>query len=240
MSSVIPLEHQKTWPAPAVEWAQRHAELTRDQPEGSTIWIHVEEEGDAFRALLRGEKLLVYHCTRLLEHEAAWIRTEGLRPLTRALVEGRIRAAYAEGHLTPGERDELLASNVFAIGAQENREQQICFVAGRESFDDGYSGWESLLATWGGEAIYFTAQHLEPRLREFGTPTIVPAAIDLSVSWHVAPVWPSLARLFIARVAGDAPIWADVFYPFAVPPVDVLDLWQPGHPEYDRHLPLVR
>jgi len=127
----------------------------------------------------------------------------------------------------------------FAIGAQENRGGQICFVAGRGSFDDGYSGWESLLATWGGEAIYFTAEHLEPRLRELGTPTIVPAAIDLSVSRGITPVHPSLGRLFTAKVAGDEPMWADAFYPFVVPPADILDLWQPGHPQYGRHLPLV-
>jgi len=62
--------------------------------------MRVYEEEDAFRALLRGERTRVYHCTRLLGHESGWIRTEGLRPLSAVLVESRIRAARAEGHLT--------------------------------------------------------------------------------------------------------------------------------------------
>jgi hypothetical protein len=237
---VILLEDPCTWPPEVADWAERYAELTRDQPEGSTMWIRVDEDEDRFRALLRGEALLVYHCTRLLDHEAGWVRTEGLRPLTLALVERRIRAAFAADCITRAEQEELLASNVFAIDAEDNRENQICFVAGRESFDDGYSGWESLLGTWGGEAIYATVEHLEPRLRELGTPTIVAAAIDLSMSWRTAPVFPSLARLFISRAAAHAPIWADVFYPFAVPPENIIGLWQPGDPEYEQHPPLVR
>jgi hypothetical protein len=101
-------------------------------------------------ALFDDEKVLVYHCTRLLPHERDWIKAEGLLPLTAGLVERRIRAALAGGYLSGAEHHELLRLNVFARSEQDGRENQICVVAGRESFDDPYSGWESLLATWGG------------------------------------------------------------------------------------------
>ena len=72
-----------------------------------------------------------------------------------------------------------------------------------------------------------------------GRPTVVVAATDLSVSGTVSRTFPSLGRMFVATVAGLEGRIADVFLRAAVPPEDILAIWQPGDEEYDRH-PLPR
>jgi hypothetical protein len=141
---MIDVDDRTTWP----DWL--HPWATEALRRGSGRLI---EEDEAFRARLSGTKLLAFHCTRLLDHELAWIRERGLRPLTLELVEERIRVAHERAHLDLSEHDRLLASNTFAVRDDRNRRDRVCLILGRGAFDETF-GCEPLLSTWGGEAIY--------------------------------------------------------------------------------------
>jgi hypothetical protein len=67
-----------------------------------------------FRRLFVGHRLRAYHATRLLDHEVAMIRGQGLRLLDEDLVVGRIKSAHESGHLSRVLRDRLLTGHVFA------------------------------------------------------------------------------------------------------------------------------
>src|SRR5438132_14434734 len=93
---IVDVDDPQTWPPDVRREAQAIADSVRGKAKYvSDLPIPIEGE-DPFRALLAGHPLVAYHATRLLDHEVAMIREQGLRPLTAKLVEDRIEAAY--GH----------------------------------------------------------------------------------------------------------------------------------------------
>lgn len=71
-----------TWPAEARHWASRRAESLRGRTKfTSDLNSELTEREAEFRSLFGERKLVVYHCTRLLDCESTGIREEGLRPL---------------------------------------------------------------------------------------------------------------------------------------------------------------
>jgi hypothetical protein len=225
----IDLDKPTTWPEPVAAWVRHFIDRGQSIDAMSTELIEREDE---LRSLLGSEKLLAYHCTRLLDSEVAAIRERGLRRLSPELVAERLRAASDGGHLTDDELDRLAARTVFALGEQEHREGQVCLILGRSVLDDGH-GCAPLLRTWGGEGIYWGARaELEDRLVQIGRPAIAVVRIEVrdgERAWTY-----SLGSHFVARLRGDSP-GADLFYRDDVPAEDVLDFWQPGDSEYDRH-----
>jgi hypothetical protein len=237
--SVVDLDDPDTWPSDVIDWAQRWVSKLA----GTTIYtadlvVPLERENE-FRALLAGTTLRAYHCTRLLDHEVELIRQQGLRQLSAELVRERIDAAYEQGALTETERVGFHESHVFARGHQAHREGQVCLVLGRQILEEVH-GVSPLLSTWGGEGIYMAAPELRTRLEQLGRPAIVVTQIDLSSDHRTHLTFPSLSKLFVGAVLDTEGRGADVFYRAAVPPEDVLEIWQPGHPEYDRNEGLPR
>ena len=108
---------------------------------------------------------------------------------------------------------------------------------GRSIFDEPSNGAIPLMEAWGGEGVNGGPQdaQTDPGL---GLPSIVVAAIDLSTGWRASPTFPALNRMFVATVLGLEDRVADVLYRAPVPASMVMDIWQPGHPDYDRHAPL--
>lgn len=232
--SIIDVEDPNTWPAEV----RSLVEAAR----GASDLLLCEEEG-RFRALLQGYVVRAYHCTRLLEHEVTAIRREGLRSLSRELVEGRILAAHAVGAISGRQRDTLLRTHMLTgsepHGRDANRRDQVCLVLTRRQLDDS-SGVERLLSKWGGEVVYFSARAQAPSiaslLTRLGRPAVVVALLDLSASKH--SVYPGvLATLTAVINRRDGPA-ADVFYRAPVLPEQIEAIWQPGHTEYDRHVQL--
>jgi hypothetical protein len=233
----IDVDDPRTWPAEVVHWVTPVAERLRGSTEyTSDLAVPLDAE-DGFRAMLT-RPLLAYHCTRLLDRETEGIRREGLRTLSRQLVEERIASAEESGDLDEQTAKRLRAENVYALEARENREGQVCLVLGRSGFDEPSSGAIPLMAAWGGEAVNGGPQDAEtdPVL---GSPSIVVATVDLSASWRVSPTFPSLNRMFVATILELEDRIADVLYRGPVPASMIIDIWQPGHPYYDRHAPLV-
>jgi hypothetical protein len=224
-----------TWPPDVLGWVRAEADRLAGMAEfASDLSTALAEREHKLRALIAPRKVLVYHATRLLEHEIAEIRASGLVPLSRNLVNRRIRRAYECGLLTTAERDRLDANTVYALDEQEGREGQICFEVGRSAFDDSSSGFAWLLSLWGGEGIYWAlADERDPPT--LGRPTIVVAQIDVAVPEDHLRVFPGLAPVFVGTVLRLPGRYGDVLFRPPVPASDILDLWHPGDPEYDRH-----
>jgi hypothetical protein len=235
----IDLDAQGTWPEATRRWAVREAERLAGSTEHiGDLAIPLERE-DEFRQTFGARKVLAYHCTRLVPHEAAAIRADGLRLLDEQLVRDRIADAVAHGALPDGARRRAETGNVYAIGNTDGRVGQICLIVGRAVFDDDPGGCEPLLGHWGGEAIRGGPADV-PALAGVGVPSIVVAALDLTRRHNDPYTWPALTKLFVGTLLELRGGAASVHCRQPIPAGDVPDIWQPGHPEYDLHPALPR
>lgn len=236
---LIDLDTTATWPEATRRWAEEHADRLADSTEFlADLAISLEQE-DEFRQTFGPRKLLAYHTTRLLPHEADAIRTGGLRLLNEQLVTDRIADAIAHGALPDATRRQAETGNVYAIRNKEGRAGQICFVIGRTAFDEDAGGCDPLLRYWGGEAIRGGPGEV-PALATVGAPSIVVAKLNLTRRYNDPYSRPELAKLFVGSLLGLDCRSADVHYPDSVPGRDILAIWQPDDPEYDRHAELPR
>jgi hypothetical protein len=236
---MIDIDQPATWPPAVMEWASAHARLLRGSTEiTQDLEVPADVEEDV-RSHLVGHPLVTYHCTRLLDHEIVSVRERGLRMLTRDVIEERIAVAHTRGFLSDGTRDRLMTGNVFARGEQSGREGQVCLVLGRTVFDSAPQDCEPLLSFWGGEGLNGGPLGEDWHL-VIGRPSVVVARIDLSVPWQEAMTFPAVARLLVGTLLGTQERRADVHLRSNVAPIDVVDIWQPGHTEYDLHEQLPR
>jgi hypothetical protein len=196
---------------------------------------------DAFRAAWGRALLRTYHCTRLLPHELKIIRTQGLRKLTPTLMLDRIEAARQSGVLTEQEAAQLHQAHVFATPEHVGRAGQVCLIAGRTLFDDNPGACRRLLSTWGGEALYMSERWplLDKRIRTLGTPCIVVADIDI-FGHSDTRAYPDIFKLFVGLRLQLEDCMANIFYKDDVPAGHIVDIWHPGHQEYDHHANLPR
>ncbi len=236
-TGLVDLDDPTTWPSPAYVAANRWAKRLRGTTEYVTDLNLATEDEDSFRALLRGHPLRAFHATRLLDHEVEGIRDQGLLVASQDLVRARLSAAYEAGALDDELRRLLLTSNVFHEGDARYRSGQVCLILGRRTFDHSPHGVGPLMSEWGGELITMSrgGAVLRPRLRRLGTPAIVVVRVELSESWRIHSCFPSLHKLFVGRLLELQELGADVFLRRPVPSKDVLDIWQPGHPDFDLH-----
>lgn len=238
--AAIDVDSPGTWPEATREWVSRWAtQLAGTAQYTSDLSVRLLEQEHELRATFREERLLAYHCTRLLPHEVETIRDEGLRPLDRTSLEERLTAAVEHGSLPPAAREYAESQNIYSVGNLAGRERQLCFVLGRAALDEDAVGCAPLLTYWGGEAMRGGPADAPP-LAGIGEPTIIVAQLDFATSPRRSRTHPGLGQLFVGTMVGTARACADVFYGDAVPPEDILAVWQPGNAEYDRHAELPR
>lgn len=236
------LDDARTWPAGVKEAADRLADRYEGLTEHVTdlaqqIMFDNEEAG--FNRTLQGTVVTVYHATRLLDNEMDRVRSEGLHPASIELAVSKIDSAYAAGVIDEAERDVLASNNLFVTGDEGVREGNVCFFASRGVLDNEVNAIWSLLTNWGGEIIYFNQRRdsrVADRLRTLGRPAIVVAAVDLSDSERVHLAAPGIAAAFIGKRLGLSKPDFDLHYRGTVD--QILDIWTPGRPEYDRHTEL--
>lgn len=237
-SLLVDVDDLETWPAEVRAWVDKYRRLRGSTKYTLDLEVPAERE-DEFRSLLGGHKVLTFHCTRLLEHEADRIRQHGLRRLTKELVAERILEAHTFGSLTDEQRRYVEDKHAFAGGWEQHREGRVCLVIGRAAFDEDPDACVPLLESWGGEAIYRGLPDSHP-IRKLGRPAIVAAVIDLSVSARVTRSFPDLSKVFVGKrlglddASGEAHLMSDI------PGADVVAVWHPGEREYDRHSGLPR
>ncbi len=241
MEPIIEVDDATSWPDNVLRAATNLAEQFRGSANYASD-LKLLEFDEAFCKELAGSLVKAYHATRLLPHELALIREQGLLPLSKELVERRLNLAAQNSAITPAERDQLHAKNVFQIGNHGSRGDQVCLFLSTADLEDEASGVDDLLSTWGGEAIYWNVidAELGPRLKGLGIPTLVVAGLDLSVSEVNDSIFPGVAHVFVGRLLDLKKCDADVLLHRPVPPEHILDFWQPGSPEYDRFSELPR
>jgi hypothetical protein len=235
-------DNQKTWPSEVAEFVRRAAAPVKRTARHTSDLLVLEGE-ERFVQLLRGSTVRTYHCTRLLDHELAGIRANGLRRLTADLVLERIDKALECKAITPTEAEQFHKGHAFAIGEETDREGRVCLFSNRQTMDDAHSV-KDLLGIWGGEAIYsHVGTEWEPLLKKLGRPAVV--AVDLDVNQppqgkkkhYVAP---SVLAGFISVELGFEDPGFEIHFMGDIPATHVADIWTPGHPEYDRHRDLPR
>jgi hypothetical protein len=239
----LDIDDPATWPDELRELALMHAGHAADYGTDPPSNALAEAESH-FRGLVGDRGVLAFHCTRLLDHEREAIWSGGLQRLGSALVRARINRAYERGAISADDHRRVSATNSYAHDAprlREGRERQICFVIGRSGFDADPGGCEPLLGAWGGEAIRGGAG-TEGALH-CGTPAIVVARIARVAESPTDLMFPRLGVLLVRRCLREHPRsrYADYVHRSSdVPAADILDVWQPGHPHYDRHEELPR
>jgi hypothetical protein len=194
---------------------------------------------NGLRQGLRGQLVRAYHCTRLLDHERDMIQKQGLRALTPELVHERIEAARAHGYLSAAQREQLIRTNVFASGNHgqvEIRAEQVALFVSLRSLEEVPDAYAPLLSEWGGEAIQMAAgaAELGPRISGLGQPAVVVVHVDLGATGPEFWAHPPLHSVFQRALLGRRDADCDLFYHGSIPPEQVVTIWQPGDPRYDR------
>lgn len=179
-SAAVDVDDVSSWPLQLREhtdaWLQRLQETPPAPNEPEIGW----DADEPLLAVLGGRLLRTYHCTCLLDHEAALIRDHGLRPLSRELIEERIDEARAAS-ITPPTRRTCCTDRTSTAGRDHgSRSGQVWLFAGQAVLADPIN-LRALLTTWGGEGMYM--ERTEPRavLERLGRPAIVAVDLDLTL-----------------------------------------------------------
>jgi hypothetical protein len=150
----------------------------------------------------------------------------------------RIERAFTGGDIDAAQRERY---RTFAKGTQEGREGRIGVFIGRSVLDHDWRGCNKpLLPMWGGEALYAGMESEWPKLRKIGSPAIVVAAVDLSSDADILGMSRCLAEVFVGTEIDVREVGASFNHTAPILGADVIDIWQPGNPEYDRHEKLPR
>lgn len=221
-----------TWPGPLREALAPYA---ADVPaDVATTDLDVPLDDADVTDLLSGRPLRAYHCTRLLPRETASVRRDGLRALSREHAEGRIAAAHAAGALTAEQAQTLTATTVYSVDdhALRGRDGGVSLVLGLTMLHTHAHGLWRLLSCWGGEATYWYADGQAALLRTLGRPSIV--SLDLHLTDAKVHVWPSVGQVLASHLAGLDDRGGEARRLAPVNGADIVDIWQPGSPDYDR------
>lgn len=143
-------------------------------------------------ALLSTQRVLGFHCTRLLTYEVDAVRLEGLRPLTERFATERIDRALSTGGLLADVARVIRERNK---SADPGRVGRVSFVNMRSELACE-SSVGRFFRCWGGEAIYVGYEpEFDPLvgavLKNMGEPCIVLAALpaislDATLGAHFA------------------------------------------------------
>lgn len=235
---MIDLDDVSTWPDAVRSWVDEWAPRlhgTTEYTSDLAVPLEVERE---FRALFAGAKLLGDHFTRLLDHEVDRIITEGLEPLTAELLAARIGDARANGAIDADVAATLLEKNLVATGNGAERTGKTCFVIGRGGLDSSVAGCNDQVEYWGGEAIYRSSAAMKQLVRGIGRPAIVSAQVD--VARKDVRTFPTLFRLFIGARLATHPAYGEMHVRGGANAADIVGIYRPGEPEYDRFAGLPR
>jgi hypothetical protein len=158
----IDFEKRATWP----DWLK----VPLDKIRNTCAW---EQQADE---ILAQERLLGFHCTRLLPYEAAEVLETGLCPHSPRFIAKRINRAREAGYLAADICARLLAKNE---AREVGRVGKICFFNMR-SLLRKESEVHRFFESWGGEVLYNSHEKdriTGPTLMCLGEPYIVTASL---------------------------------------------------------------
>lgn len=205
MRLAIEIEEQESWPPAFLREAVAHRKLVIDYhgerrridklceldvamrvrpPENK----HANEYNQLvarLEAILAAHSLVAYHCTRLTREEINAIKSDGMKVLSKELVQRRLDQCFASGHLNAAEHEYLSTSESIGSNLSDDfahRTGKIWFCPNRSTLQD-YLSVHRLFRSWGGEAIYCGHEEdarISITLTRIGSPSIVKCAIPFS------------------------------------------------------------
>lgn len=137
--------------------------------------------------ILRTERIIGYHCTRLTESESSDIIKNGLKILNLELIKTRLKNALLDNHLDQEGYDFLVSSEIVSGNLNNEwgqRTNYIWFCPNRSTLKES-SGVYRLFRSWGGEVIYSGLERdpsIAPKLTKIGRPCIVKCAIPFDTA----------------------------------------------------------
>jgi hypothetical protein len=139
--------------------------------------------------ILGAVNFMVFHCTRLTEHEVQNIKNNGLMILTSELVHTRIKQAFEQGLLSLDEKEYLISSDHIKTKLSDNwgdRTGMLWFCSTKSTLLEEFYV-HRFFRSWGGEAIYVGHEEdskISDRLRQIGRPCIIRCSIPFSNTNH--------------------------------------------------------
>jgi len=113
---VVDVDDPTTWPQPLAAFVQQRVEESELEELDLYVDLPLHELEAEARRMLAGCLVRARHCTRLLDHEAEAIRSQGLRPLDLALVRERLDQVFERGLLTEEQHALLVRENSLTGG----------------------------------------------------------------------------------------------------------------------------
>jgi hypothetical protein len=222
------------WP----EVADRHLDDPDDDGFPASDLAHhdldyADEAEQRLRDALAGHELLAYHASRLLPHEADWIRTEGLRTASTGLVDRRLRGAaehYPE-MLTEDEMELLRRSGPLAWQRGAVRLGLLWVVAPHAIFEEE-RGFDRLLGLWGGETIAWTNNEAAAAVVERFTRESLPSIVQVAVALEEVPEFERLWPTAVGRFLGLPRASTEWGLRVSLGPERVVGLLHPEHPRW--------
>lgn len=219
----VEIEDKSTWPRNFLEIATQEKQLIisyhkfKEDIESKSIKnveLRYNPPLNPFRAeyeeiVYRTEELLMlnnivaYHCTKLIDYEIENIKRDGMKILSKELVQERLTSAYKYGYLLKEEFDYLINSqdiNEILYNKHGVRTERICFLANRSMLRNDVNGIYRFFRSWGGEGVYWgheTDKIIAPTLRKLGTPCIIKCSIPVNDIEHFSS---SLAERFFSNL----------------------------------------
>lgn len=120
--------------------------------------------------ILSEYSIIGFHCTNLTKYERDLILKEGLRPLSKELIDDKLKAVFKQGLMLESEYLYLKDNNLADTYGRVNN--VFCLHALNRLKDA--PGLADLLNTWGGESIYWNkGDGTIDSLSKIGEPSIV-------------------------------------------------------------------
>lgn len=205
----IEVECVASWPRDLVKLLRENYEVLRDYELGEqridelarSDWrLRVYRPPNALRAqrtaliskigeAVQHLDIIGFHCTRLEDDEVEAIKEDGLVPLSRAILDARVRSLVERKLIGEELANRLIQAN---YSDDENRRGMIWFVSSRSALLD-QGGVGSLLGYWGGEALYMPhigedSSGTAKILRRIGSPRIVVTRLPINefdIIWSI-------------------------------------------------------
>lgn len=145
------------------------------------VW---DQTAEKVRQLVSSYPVVGFHCSRLTPEEIADVRSNGLRPLSRALTCERIDRLVRQNLVSPAVAAPLKRPDHSRGAKLARREGLISFFHCLSTLRRDAGGLYRLLRYWGGEAVYGHHEERSPEtvdaLSRIGAPCIVVATLQPS------------------------------------------------------------